>query len=484
MALFDINKYIEEQGSEEPVSSIMRPNTQAEEPDTMMDFYKRFSKGIYDAFPDKEKFKETFVKQRKTGINWDEVRRYTREADMQDAIQSSIEQALGIMPQQQEEEPEQPQGLTLVDVTDTDEGRLSNEAPLQELMSDITEEKITREELPPAAEDAPVAAVEAADDTTNQSVSESESQGLMSRGPRTRGKAGDPNKAQKSIEGGEVFNARDTQRMLNELGDTRVAVDGAFGPNSRKALGKYQASIGLPATGIMDRATLEAMRTGTEAGDIEGMDFQQDTVQGRALAAVEELTFNPYILNRQARLRNSQGERTVRHNSGLTIGTGFDLGSKSKQSLLDMGVSEELATKLDKSGWLGVRPSNIVEGEQDYFRTAGHAAMVRKYEEQANNGTLLTLSPEEIDELVQAEYDYHEGELEKAYEDSGYGSWDDVSQNAKIALTVERYHKGNLGSNWRTYFERARDDDVRGITDLYLYRDRRQNPVLRALGVI
>jgi hypothetical protein len=47
MALFDINKYIEEQGSEEPVSSIMRPNTQAEEPDTMMDFYKRFSKGIY-----------------------------------------------------------------------------------------------------------------------------------------------------------------------------------------------------------------------------------------------------------------------------------------------------------------------------------------------------------------------------------------------------------------------------------------------------
>jgi GH24 family phage-related lysozyme (muramidase) len=148
MALFDINKYIEEQGSEEPVSSIMRPNTQTEEPDTMMDFYKRFSKSIYDAFPDKEKFRETFVKQRKTGINWDEVRRYTREADMQDAIQSSIEQALGIMPQQQEEEPEQPQGLTLVDVTDTDEGRLSNEAPLQELMSDLTEEKITKEELP------------------------------------------------------------------------------------------------------------------------------------------------------------------------------------------------------------------------------------------------------------------------------------------------------------------------------------------------
>jgi hypothetical protein len=75
---------------------------------------------------------------------------------------------MGIVPQQ-EEEPEQPQGLTLVDVTDTDEGRLSNEAPLQELMSDLTEEKITKEELPAAEEDVSPKA-EAADQ-----------QGLMSR---------------------------------------------------------------------------------------------------------------------------------------------------------------------------------------------------------------------------------------------------------------------------------------------------------------
>ena len=259
MALFDINKYIEEQGSEEPVSSIMRPNTQAEEPDTMMDFYKRFSKGIYDAFPDKEKFKETFVKQRKTGINWDEVRRYTREADMQDAIQSSIEQALGIMPQQQEEEPEQPQGLTLVDVTDTDEGRLSNEAPLQELMSDLTEERITKEELPPAAEDAPVAASEATDDTANQSVSESESQGLMSRRMDTKGnKVTEYDSMLYSEDNTDLV--KGVQGKLTDLGYVPRGVDGVAGAGTASALRHFQEQNDLTVTGTITDETLDKLK--------------------------------------------------------------------------------------------------------------------------------------------------------------------------------------------------------------------------------
>lgn len=337
-------------------------------------------------------------------------------------------------------------------------------SPSREGLTIIGERPMTDEELAPFT-DTPIEAEEMLP------------AGLMSRGSNKRGLAGDPNKKQFSTEEGDVFDARETQRKLNQLSNAGLTVDGQFGNNSRKALGEYQASLGLPATGFMNRPTQEAIRKGTEAGQIEDMEFIQGTTAGQTLSSVEDLVYNPYSLNNQPRLSGGR-----RHNSGLTIGAGFDLGQKNKQDLLNMGVSEELADKLDKSGWLGLRPSNAVEGAQDNFRTRGHQKMYRMYEEQAANGTLLTLTPQEIDELTRVEYDHHASKLEQAYEDAGYGSWDDLSDNAKIALTVERYHRGNLGSNWRTFFERARDNDVRGITDLYLYSER-ANPVLRTLGV-
>ena len=147
-----------------------------------------------------------------------------------------------------------------------------------------------------------------------------------------------------------------------------------------------------------------------------------------------------------------------------------------------MDVSEDLADKLDKSGWLGLKPSNSVSGEQDRFRTAGHAEMTRLYREQASNGSLLTLTPSEIDELTEAEYNYKQEQIKKKYEDNGYGDWALVSDEAKIALTVEQYHRGNLGNSWKLFFEKAQQDDVKGITDLYLYPER-ANPVLRSLGI-
>lgn len=146
MATFDINKYIREQGGQEPVGSIMSPDT-AEPNDKITDFYKRFSQSIYNAFEDKERFNQTFGPKAapKQNVDWDEVRRYTRDADMRDAIESSISEALGIL---QEPTPE-PQGMTLVDVTDTEEGKLSNPQPLYDLAESIDPGTIETEELPP-----------------------------------------------------------------------------------------------------------------------------------------------------------------------------------------------------------------------------------------------------------------------------------------------------------------------------------------------
>jgi len=319
-------------------------------------------------------------------------------------------------------------------------------------------------------------------------------EGLMSRGPKTRAVIGGDNKAQRSIESDPSFNAREVQRKLNQLGGANIAVDGAFGPASRKALGKYQASIGIPASGIMDRATLEAFRQGKQAGTIEGMDFQLNTRAGRAIGAAEGLTYNPYILNKQPRLRDPDtGRYNKKHDSGLTIGIGFDLGKQNRQSLERKGISEALIKKLEKSGWLGTAPSNIVPASQnDAWRTAGHAAMVAKYNQQVRDGTLLTLLPAEIDELVEGEYNQKLDVVKNQYERAGFGDFEDLSEEAKIALATEAWHRGSIkGTSTATgtevdrktaMFTAAKNNDIRGITNHYFYNDR-ASKVLRALDI-
>jgi len=371
MALFDINKYIEEQGSEEPVSSIMRPNTQAEEPDDMTDFYKRFSKSIYDAFPDKEKFRETFVKQRKTGINWDEVRRYTREADMQDAIQSSIEQAMGIVPQQ-EEEPEQPQGLTLVDVTDTDEGRLSNEAPLQELMSDITEEKITKEELPAIEEDVSPKA-EAADQ-----------QGLMSRPTESEQAEAAPR-------------ARHRQVTLDDMPDN---IDSGF-------LGQQEGAAKKTAYVPKDK-------------------------EGKALDS-----------------------------SGVTIGTGVDLGSK------------------DKNYFRYLDDPDLVAKLEPYFGKKKAAAV------SALEKTPLTLTAEEVKKLDTYVKRIEFRTLKNKWNKDSDVKWEDLPKGKATAIASVYYQYGQAmfkHNFWRQTTEglwQEAYDNLMNYGDKYPSRRKREAAILK-----
>lgn len=52
------------------------------------------------------------------------------------------------------------------------------------------------------------------------------------------------------------------QSALNKLPSTdpKLVVDGAFGPRSAAAVKAFQTSAGLPATGVPDLATIQAMR--------------------------------------------------------------------------------------------------------------------------------------------------------------------------------------------------------------------------------
>ena len=49
------------------------------------------------------------------------------------------------------------------------------------------------------------------------------------------------------------------QSKLQQRGYYRAAVDGTFGPRTRQALMDFQADHGLPMTGEIDEATLNAL---------------------------------------------------------------------------------------------------------------------------------------------------------------------------------------------------------------------------------
>ncbi len=53
---------------------------------------------------------------------------------------------------------------------------------------------------------------------------------------------------------------RQMQKWLNTLGITVGAVDGIFGPNTKKAVEEFQLSSGLPPDGIVGATTLQAFR--------------------------------------------------------------------------------------------------------------------------------------------------------------------------------------------------------------------------------
>ena len=59
------------------------------------------------------------------------------------------------------------------------------------------------------------------------------------------------------------LSVRDAQHRLNQLGYKAGPEDGAMGPATRAALMNFQRAEGLTATGRMDRATADALRSAT-----------------------------------------------------------------------------------------------------------------------------------------------------------------------------------------------------------------------------
>ena len=288
-----------------------------------------------------------------------------------------------------------------------------------------------------------------------------------------------------SIENSETFmGGSSVQRQLNNLG-FRTSVDGAIGPRTRQNIGRYQVSIGLPATGYVDAATQEALQEGRQGRTLDevesGLPFLGQTAVGTVLRAAEDMYYSPYTLNFQPVLPGNR-----RHDSGLTIGAGIDLGQYDADRLRRYGAPEEIVAKLEESGWLGLRPSNAVS-ENDRFRRQGHAALQSRYEEQLANGTLLSLTPEEIDTLTSVLYENQYLPIVRdAYnrtDTSRRVPFDALSEQAVAAMAAEAWHRPtSVTSNSDAFARAAANNDIAGITSLYFYPERGPK-ILTALGV-
>lgn len=72
-----------------------------------------------------------------------------------------------------------------------------------------------------------------------------------------------PNPGQPTVQYGDTGAAvSQAQRALRRTPNTTLEVDGTFGPLTQTATKEFQQQAGLPATGVVDAATWQALPTG------------------------------------------------------------------------------------------------------------------------------------------------------------------------------------------------------------------------------
>lgn len=104
----------------------------------------------------------------------------------------------------------------------------------------------------------------------------------------------------------------EAQALLNRDG-ALLESDGDFGHGTFQAVREFQANHGLPVTGVIDDATMQALRSLPDANpDIP--------IKGVTFTALEEVGGRAYYDTHCARPDYPGGD------SGVTIGVGYDLG--------------------------------------------------------------------------------------------------------------------------------------------------------------
>ena len=277
-------------------------------------------------------------------------------------------------------------GVTLKDVTDTDEGALSNPDALYKLADDIRENKIQTTVL---------------DDQGKPLVD---------------------------------FN------KITNIQDVRSQLDGETDPDKMLAIIKdaleESTVVDLSPPEAGDQALVPTTET-VEA--VEPVKPFMETPTFKLLEGVEGFKSKPYSLNNKILLGGKP------HKSGLTVGAGIDFGQHSEQSLLSMGIPKTMVKKAKDAGWIGLTPDTIIDPKTKKkvaTRERGHALMWEKFKEQKAKGTLPVFTKEELSKATPPVYKTYEDAAKKQYEKDTGLSFDDLDVGSKAVLTLEKYHRG------------------------------------------
>jgi peptidoglycan hydrolase-like protein with peptidoglycan-binding domain len=133
-----------------------------------------------------------------------------------------------------------PEETTLVDVTDTDKGKLTNVKPLYEMSEEIDPGTIDTESL---------------DADGGASTS---GKGLMSPVDDAMGLPTTPSKEERELSG----SVKRVQQKLTDLGYKPKGIDGVIGGGTRRAIRKFQKANDLPITGELTQEVLDIIDSG------------------------------------------------------------------------------------------------------------------------------------------------------------------------------------------------------------------------------
>ena len=268
---------------------------------------------------------------------------------------------------------------------------------------------------------------------------------------------------------------------------------------------------------------LMARRNSIEKHDIANLvanDNYRDIFQNLELEALAIPEGNDLQVNLPVS-SNSQGLNPSNVVSGLTFGSGVDIGQHNVNDLLNKGIPQSV---IDKMGdWVGLNPDTITDangnttgapalkvardnaasvlaelkaGTKEYkkaqalatetaaaylaARTRGHALLRDRFNTQKANGTLPIFTPEEVKATTISMWD---SARSKAASDLGADVFNRLPRDAQYVVTADAYHRGSVLSAIKTA---ASQDNATALSIANAMPDRwagRRDNIIKSLEI-
>jgi peptidoglycan hydrolase-like protein with peptidoglycan-binding domain len=279
----------------------------------------------------------------------------------------------------------------------------------------------------------------------------------------------------------DLFSPDETTKIKAVQKIIGTKADGNFGAGSKAKLKAWQYIHNLPTTGELDETTMNALK-------------DPDTYDTRAITRnnfIQSKTFD--LLKGVEGFKEEAYIGLIQENkykSGLTVGAGLDFGQHTEDALINMGVPKSMIDKVKKAGWIGLNPDTIIDpetGQAAANRTIGEKLLKAKKEKQENEGTFPTFTYEELAASAPSVYKIYENAAREQYNEAVkaspldeasfmYDSFDDLSEDTKAVLSLEKYHRG-VDYDISAMIVGARKDDAKLTASKIKSKSRRKNMV-------